>query len=206
MEAQATNNSNQTASWPSLLLLLKSRTQAIHTHIEQTSPLNRLIHGHGTTQNYIQILQALAPLYVTLETSEEIRRWAAEHHPPFLRHSRLACIRQELGDYPLPAQSHVPPWADWSEVSAVIGTLYVIEGATLGGKLIAKSLCRHYGLDIIPGQSLFDPYGKDCAQYWKDFAGAVGRMQGFVHQDTAIAAALATFHVYEECLSHVHDS
>jgi heme oxygenase len=52
--------------------------------------------------------------------------------------------------------------------AAALGALYVMEGSTLGGKLIVKAL-RRLPEWPIEGQCYFDPYGGETGTMWKSF-------------------------------------
>ena len=54
-----------------------------------------------------------------------------------------------------------------------LGCLYVLEGSTLGGKLIARELERRFGLDQQSGAAFFNSYGADVGSMWMEFCLAV---------------------------------
>jgi heme oxygenase len=47
--------------------------------------------------------------------------------------------------------------------------LYVIEGATLGGRIITRQLQTQLGLKPESGGAFFDGYGAQTGPYWKAF-------------------------------------
>ena len=51
----------------------------------------------------------------------------------------------------------------------VLGCLYVIEGATLGGQIISKHLLANLGLGPETGAAFFNGYGADSGQQWQSF-------------------------------------
>ena len=58
------------------------------------------------------------------------------------------------------------PLADLAEV---LGSLYVIEGSALGGRVIAPMLKRTHGLGQGSGASYFHGFGGDTAAMWSNF-------------------------------------
>jgi heme oxygenase len=54
-------------------------------------------------------------------------------------------------------------------VPFALGILYVIEGATLGGRYILKNITTIQGLDKGKGISYFNGYGEKTGNYWKSF-------------------------------------
>jgi heme oxygenase len=49
------------------------------------------------------------------------------------------------------------------------GTLYAIEGATLGGQVIARHVEINRGFTSLTGARFFIGYGAETAQRWNDF-------------------------------------
>jgi heme oxygenase len=55
----------------------------------------------------------------------------------------------------------------------LLGCLYVIEGATLGGRIITRHLQAHFGITPASGAVLFDGYGATTGSHWKAFCAVV---------------------------------
>ncbi|MFO0833729.1 MAG: biliverdin-producing heme oxygenase [Phycisphaerales bacterium] len=51
----------------------------------------------------------------------------------------------------------------------LLGALYVLEGATNGGKFIAKMVRRAYQLEGLAGTESLDPYGQAQPERWEEF-------------------------------------
>jgi heme oxygenase len=51
----------------------------------------------------------------------------------------------------------------------LIGMLYVLEGSTLGGQLIFRSLVNYHGLNINEGACFFNGYGESAQLMWQNF-------------------------------------
>ena len=51
----------------------------------------------------------------------------------------------------------------------LLGCLYVIEGATLGGQIITRRLHANLGLTPLSGSAFVDGYGAQTGNRWKDF-------------------------------------
>ena len=75
----------------------------------------------------------------------------------------------------------------------LLGALYVVEGSTLGGALIAKALepvtrdARRFYLG----------YGASSAQMWRAFLLRLERLEGSPAQDAAVLSAQGTFNAFE---------
>jgi len=81
------------------------------------------------------------------------------------------------------------------------GCLYVMEGSTLGGKIIYNILKNQLGIDKMAGAAFFYGYGPATGEKWKTFSTqmeAFGRETGT--DDAIIAAANDTFSKFEQWL------
>lgn len=73
-----------------------------------------------------------------------------------------------------------------------LGALYVIEGSTLGGKIISKMMQQQLGSD--KGMSFFSGYGDKTEQMWEAFKQAINSQAQTPEQEaTVIATANETF-------------
>lgn len=70
---------------------------------------------------------------------------------------------------------------------SAFGSLYVIEGSTLGGQVLLPALQRLHGLDAGDGAAYFHGFGADTAGLWRDFRAVAMREVGT--EPPAIAAA-----------------
>lgn len=77
--------------------------------------------------------------------------------------------------------------------SSALGSMYVIEGSTLGGQLLARHFHSRLGVDANSGAAFFNGYGERTAEMWRNFAHAVERHVPRPSADEAICAARATF-------------
>jgi heme oxygenase (biliverdin-IX-beta and delta-forming) len=99
----------------------------------------------------------------------------------------------------LTGRSHVStPCSDMPAIPhspAALGAMYVIEGSTLGGQVIAPHLCRRFaerGLTTAHGAQYFSGYGADNGHMWRTFRQALGEVPAALHDD-AVSAAVSTF-------------
>ena len=87
--------------------------------------------------------------------------------------------------------------------AGAIGCLYVLEGATLGGKLISRHLKESLAITRLNGGSFYDAYGARVGMMWKDFCDAANRYCGSQVDRcaNAIAGAVDTFQAFERWLT-----
>jgi heme oxygenase len=93
---------------------------------------------------------------------------------------------------------------DLSGVSRILGSMYVLEGSTLGGQIIARHFRRHVaGLEDGRGCSFFECYGPDVGTRWREFQGVLRAHSSPSADDTMVAAAGETFVLLQ---SWLHDA
>lgn len=81
-----------------------------------------------------------------------------------------------------------------------LGALYVLEGSTLGGRVIGRHL-RGRGLTPERGGAYFHAYGPDTGAMWRSFGEAMNGWEG--DPERVIAGANLTFGAFAEALRPV---
>jgi len=160
-----------------LLTDLRVGTQALHVRLERRLDLNSRL---STLDNYRKLLKRYFQYYAPLE--EELNgpscsamwkeigiEYAPRSKSPllkadlhFLGHTDLEIDRLDRCQ-----SDHLPKPESCAEL---IGTAYVIEGATLGGQYIARQITKTLGLAAgAVGAQFFFGYGRETAEQWKQF-------------------------------------
>lgn len=86
-------------------------------------------------------------------------------------------------------------------VPKMLGSLYVMEGATLGGQVITRHLRTQLGITPENGGAFFNSYGHEVGPMWKQFCSAVNTYaEQNGHEDEIIGSARATFDSFARCL------
>jgi heme oxygenase len=86
------------------------------------------------------------------------------------------------------------------EPSRALGALYVLEGATLGGKVIEREAQRRLGLDRRAGTAFFGAYGSDVGRRWREFRDVLEREARALEAGVMLDAASETFTAVERWL------
>lgn len=73
------------------------------------------------------------------------------------------------------------------------GSLYVVEGSTLGGQVIAKALRRGAAWAPAEGLAYFNPHGRETAAMWRGFCERLDREAPTLRLDAVVAGAEHTF-------------
>jgi heme oxygenase len=119
--------------------------------------------------------------------------WGKRRKVPLLERDLAA-----LGSHATPRVA-LPPGAvpQLETLPHVIGCLYVLEGATLGGKVIARSLEKVLRLTADHGASFFNSYGAAVGAYWQELCAVLERsLTDVPSRSRAAEAATATFDLF----------
>jgi heme oxygenase (biliverdin-IX-beta and delta-forming) len=117
----------------------------------------------------------------------------------FAARRRASLIAEGLGSFGQNALAAGTTNPDIHTTAEALGALYVLEGSTLGGRVILKELKRRGA--SLTGLDFLDPYGADTGQRWQSFLIILERELGSGDQKAdAVKGALNTFAFAEACL------
>jgi heme oxygenase len=151
-----------------LLEQLRIHTSAAHQQLEKL--LVPRIKGATTKQAYIDLLLLFYGYFKPLET--EIDKYIDKALVPDYEQRRKADTIVSDINYLSGAQNGFKYCADLPLISnsrQAIGALYVMEGSTLGGKIIRTMLMKNLQLDGNNGLSFFGGYGDNTGAMWTEF-------------------------------------
>ena len=190
-------------AWSKHMILkhLKEATGSRHAALESRLPL---LESGMSRLGYLQFLQRFYGYYAPLEAQLlALPHWpslgfdyAGRHKTP-----RLVQDLRALGETPeaIEGVARCQNLPTLASPGHLLGCLYVIEGATLGGQIITRHLEANLGLTPSSGTAFFGGYGAQTGSRWKAFcamltahAGEPGR------QDDILCSACQTF----ETLGH----
>jgi heme oxygenase len=152
----------------SVLQELKQKTAAHHRALEETAGI-----WDGLTSEplYATLLIRFWGVYSAGESRlaalEELPRWL----PDLSQRWKLSALESDLMDLGIPSES----WGSRTSepeiptVAAAFGWLYVFEGSTLGGRMIARQVNKTLGLGPQNGCHFFSSYGTEVTPMWKRF-------------------------------------
>ncbi|MTW20997.1 biliverdin-producing heme oxygenase [Allochromatium palmeri] len=190
-----------------LALALRRATAGIHAEIERLPLMVRLNSETVTLEDYRYYLQAIVTIHAPLEGAL-YERLDAETLQRLNIQPKLPALLADLEEQGLEAQTHrimaMPMLMLPESRGATVGGLYVLEGATLGGRTIARHLRRFIGESL--GTSRFlDFHGQQTSAAWKGFTSALNGLsaEGVLTPDAVIAGALAVFTHVHTCLERI---
>ena len=184
-----------------LLPRLRHATSSQHALLESQLPLlDRTL----TRDAYRQLLGRFWGYYAPLEqfVLSVIRRnavafdYEARLKTPLLEND-LRALR--LPAALLPRCANLPALAG---VPQLLGCLYVLEGSTLGGRVITQRLVANLALQVDSGGAFFAGYGTATAGNWREFGTFLTETALPIGQDNLIVAgARDTFETFAAWLS-----
>ncbi len=193
---------------------LREETRPEHEATEAAMPL---MNPGLTLEAYKDTLRVL------LSVLGSWQDWASEQAPPSLRPLLFARRRTHLLLEDLADLAHVPSRfdgfavpIDWDRVvrggnnnlpgptapvceAAFLGALYVLEGSTLGGRLIARHLEATFGFRDGKGDAYFRGHGEATGALWREVTVAIAA----VPEEQAgllLGAARRTFEAFRTVL------
>jgi heme oxygenase len=195
-------NYNLNTSNNSILQRLKFETAPYHRQVEQRF---KILDPQLSLDSYINWLSRLYGYYEPFErmiepwSSELALDWSCRRKSPLLVRdlTHLGVAKESIAS--LPVCSSFPVLAS---LASVFGALYVFEGATLGGRIIANHLENSLKLEVENGASFFSPYGVNPKPQWLAFQSRLCEVAASDFQaNETIIAAMETFKSFDEWLT-----
>jgi heme oxygenase len=175
---------------------LRRRTAHLHDMVERRVDIGGRL---GSVDRYADLLARLYGFYEPFEAhlGTAAARWGLPLD--FDARRKAPLIARDLADLGLTAPAvEALPRCGWEPPSGgpapALGCLYVVEGATLGGRLIARDAERRLGLGPGTGGAFFMAYGADLGPRWRTFCSVLaGASSTPVAEGEIVAAACDTF-------------
>lgn len=183
---------------------LQHETRPFHSRLDSRL---RLLDPDLTVDEYRALLRQFYGFYKPLEAvmgQVASGSWASEA----ARRRKLQWLVQDLlalGDSEgtiagLPLCMKLPPLMTQARL---IGSLYVVEGATLGGQMVARFLRRSLGDEARRCCRFFVSYGEQVRPMWAAFLEALALVaDGPERERDIIESACDTFQCFERWLVH----
>ena len=179
-----------------ILQLLKDVTRDSHLALERQMPL---LDPALRPETYRHMVQQLFTYHRPLEAALLSSPGFAELGIAYAERAKTVRLARDLEASGLSIRDieqlcdceSLPPLA---HPSHIFGCLYVLEGATLGGQIVARHLLASLGLTADSGASYFSGYGVDTGPRWKAFCGLLTAYAARTDdQDDIVAGANATY-------------
>lgn len=178
----------------SLRVALRRATHDLHRELQGRLPL---LAADLTQPRYTAIVAAFYGLYRPLETALTPQasclpalQWERRRKVKALQHDLRMLGLSDAAIAALPASDHLPAIAD---VPAMLGCLYVVEGATLGGQIIRARLQTTLGVTETTGAAFFAGYGATTEPMWQAYLRCLDRMADGERVQASAQATFAAF-------------
>lgn len=167
---------------------LRTETRPHHATLESVVGLA------GSVEHHTALLRGFWGFLHPWETAV----LASPHAALLAGREKSALLAADLGHFGLtPAEINALPLCDelpaTDTASAVLGSLYVIEGSTLGGQMISRHLEGTLGLRDGRGYRYFQSYGAAVPARWNDFKKLLLAHSSPGNDESIIASAANTF-------------
>jgi heme oxygenase len=187
-----------------VVTLLREHTRLLHDRVENAVDLPSRC---GSLESYRELLSRLLGFYAPLEAQLSPFDWGLAGLN-FEARRKAALLRADLASLGL-ATISIDSLASCrklprpASLAGAIGCLYVLEGATLGGQVIARQVSRSLGVGPSTGGRFFYAHGEETGSLWRAFGAAAGSYCGEAEDRiaAAVAAAVATFEAFETWLT-----
>lgn len=170
-----------------ILTRLRSETREDHDRMERDLALLRPDLGLA---RYRQLLRALHGFLAAWEPLVADRLRDPRFFDP---RRKLGLLERDLRVLHVPAGDVCSDMPALDGPAAAMGSLYVLEGATLGGRIILRHVHDVLGLTPATGAAYFASYGASVGEMWRAFQQRLVAGASPSADDKAVAAARATF-------------
>jgi heme oxygenase (biliverdin-IX-beta and delta-forming) len=181
--------------------LLKEGTADVHQQIEERVPVFR--EGFNLA-DYAHLVERFYGYWFPVET--KLIEVPQLNHPELhllarLKSRLLIEDLKILGRDPasLPLCNRLPVLDTYPRA---LGCLYVLEGSTLGGRLISKRLAEHLNLHEDSGAAFFNAYGESTGRRWLEFKSFVSTHTEPQQTGDIVTAARQTFQCFYDWLGN----
>jgi heme oxygenase len=156
---------------PKLHAQLRDATRALHDRVEEAVGLPASV---GDVEDYRRVLARFWGFHEPLETALAEVAWGGFDFERRRRAAWAAADLQALG-LSTEAIARLPrrPATRPSSVEEAWGVLYVLEGSTLGGRVIRRALQPVIGPELARACRFFDGRGAEGGALWRAFLAAL---------------------------------
>lgn len=185
---------------------LRQATHDQHVRLNHHPMLSGLLQPAYPLVRYRCLIAAYFRIYRAIE--EVIMRYVenSEGQFDYAARRKLSWLAEDLNYFQDTSFSHCnSPELRLPAVEnagQLIGILYVIEGSTLGGRVILRALSEHHSLCGSAGARFFQGYGEQTQSNWQEFlrfAESIGICENM--RRAAIQSAREIFKLFEDALN-----
>lgn len=182
-----------------VLQQLRTATAARHLALEARLPLT---HSRLDLDTYTRIIKAYYGFHLPLQQAME--RFLAPQAIDPARQKIQALIKDlhalGLSDTQIHALPRCSALPAIDTIAQLLGVMYVMEGATLGGQVLRRIIADRLGVDAESGGEFLDVYGRDTGRLWKAFLKQLAEFDTPLHNAEVVQSACLTFECFQTWL------
>lgn len=174
---------------------LRAATWASHQRLEKRLDIKARFSSHAAYRGHlVQMWGFCAGLEQNIATDafgDALADYPQRRKLPLLTRDLAALGFDPLSVDQLPRCASLPECTD---TATAFGCVYVLEGATLGGRTLLPLVEKSMGLTVDSGAAFLSSYGEAVAGMWRSFGAALDTWcETPARRERAAAAAVATF-------------
>lgn len=177
----------------SIMETLREATRGEHEWMERSLDLKQ---GSLSVESYVRLLELLYGYYEPVERRLQTISELSQLVPDLDRRRKVPLLVFDLhywkrDERRLPLCSSIPMIFDRLDA---LGSLYVLEGATLGGQVLSRWFQNELGITADTGGAFFHGYGSGTTSMWRAFGSSMATVPQNTENDMRIIeSARATF-------------
>lgn len=173
---------------------LRRETADLHSAVETATGLPQSVRSRS---GYLSLLERLLGFHQAAELRLADARWAGDWANLGVepgRHRRAYLIENDLAAMQATRQSPLSALPDIDDFPSALGCLYVVEGSSLGGRVIGPAIRSAVG--EVP-TSFFESAGRGHPSPWRSVTDALRRFGDRDEWGAVIEGARSTFRAFE---------
>ncbi|KXK03409.1 MAG: heme oxygenase [Acidobacteria bacterium OLB17] len=178
-----------------ILKILKEQTRAQHEEVEAAVDVMNQMFDLDAYKRLVGGFWSFYAAYEPLIPIEELRAAGFD----YAERVKLPLLERDARALGLELEACNAQMPDLGSAAKAFGSLYVIEGSTLGGQVISRHLKETLAITPENGGEFYAGYGKETGPMWKAFGESITAFaDGKSLDDEIVDSAKATFAVITE--------
>jgi len=188
----------------SFLQKLRSKTSASHSRLELLPISAAIISPKITPKEYAAYVSLMYA--IVRDTEEFVFPKVAQIITDIDSRCKLSHLNSDSEAIQFPVHKAKTSLAQQWEIPFALGILYVVEGSSLGGRVILQNITKTLGYTEENGARYFSGYGNTTGSQWKKFLDMLSDYErDYGQSDQIIAGATFAFDtIYEHLATFSH--
>lgn len=161
------NSPNETVSQVSFLDKLRLSTSPLHKQLESVPLSQVIVSPEITVQKYAEYLLVMECIVRDVEA--KVYPVVSNFISDINQRKKLSSIQDDLKVLGFSVLNETTAFDTDFEIPFALGIVYVMEGSTLGGRVILKNIEKQLGFNADDGAKYFSGYKGNTGSLWKSF-------------------------------------